>query len=65
MCFTVFDVCAQRLLTVQNEILGDVLHFDMLCKNIIVLGSLTIVRDLLNERSANYSDITISVMLPL
>ena len=50
---------------VPNEILGDVFHFDMLGKNIIILGSLTIVRDLLNERSANYSDITISVMLPL
>ena len=50
---------------VPNEILGDIFHFGMLGKNIIVLGPLAIVRDLLDERSTNYSDIPMSVMLPL
>ena len=54
-------ICATTL----DDTPGDVLHFDMLGKNIIVLGSLKAARDLLDKRSANYSDRPTSVMLQL
>ena len=44
---------------------GDVIHLDMLGQHIIVLGSLKAARDLLDKRSANYSDRPTSVMVQL
>ena len=59
--YYLLGICA----TVLDDVPGDVLHFDMLGKNIIVLGSLKAARDLLDKRSANYSDRPSSVMLQL
>ncbi|KAM5546226.1 hypothetical protein V8D89_000352 [Ganoderma adspersum] len=54
-----------REFAVYTKHFGDVVHLDMLGKNIIVLGSLKAARDLLDKRSANYSDRPTSVMLQL
>ncbi len=44
---------------------GDVVHLSMLGQDFVVLGSLKAARDLLDKRSANYSDRPTSVMLQL
>ena len=44
---------------------GDVVYLNMLGQDIIVLGSLNAARDLLDKRSANYSDRPTSVMVQL
>ena len=44
---------------------GNVLYLNMLGQDIIVLGSLNAARDLLDKRSANYSDRPKSVMVQL
>ena len=45
--------------------LGDVLYLNVLGQGIIMLGSLKAARDLLEKRSANYSDRLTSVMVQL
>ncbi|KAM5544308.1 hypothetical protein V8D89_001968 [Ganoderma adspersum] len=44
---------------------GDVVHLNVLGQDTIVLGSLKAARDLLDKRSANYSDRPTSVMVQL
>ncbi|KAI1784945.1 cytochrome P450 [Ganoderma leucocontextum] len=44
---------------------GDVIHISVLGQDTIVLGSLKAARDLLDKRSANYSDRPTSVMVQL
>nr|VWP02625.1 Candidapepsin (EC (ACP) (Aspartate protease) (Secreted aspartic proteinase) (SAPT) [Ganoderma boninense] len=54
-----------REFAAMSKTFGDVVHLDMLGQNVIVLGSLKAARDLLDKRSANYSDRPSSVMVEL
>ena len=45
--------------------IGDVIHLNVLGQDTVVLGSLKAARDLLDKRSANYSDRPTSVMVEL
>ena len=47
------------------NIVGDMVYLDVVGRKIVVLGSYKIARELLDKRSANYSDRPTSIMAKL